>query len=244
MLKESLEKFGLSEKEAEIYLILLELGKAKAQDVARKTKLPRSTIYSILEYLEKRGLVFSFDQAKIKYFTAQDPAKIVQEMNERILAIKTAFPELKQLYRTAKAKPQIRYYQGLSELKTMYQSILKLKGISAYDIIASEEEWLRMDPAFFADFKQQRARAGIRTRLILESSETALGRKAHQRETYSEVKIIPPALGWKFTAGCYIFPDRVIFIAYREERVALEMISAEVAGLMKTMFEFMWRSIG
>lgn len=243
MLKDSLTQFGLSDKEAQLYLILLELGKAKVQDVARKSKLPRSTVYSVLGDLQQQGLAFSFDQGKIRFFAPQDPGKLAQDMAARAEAIKAVFPDLKQLYRAAKAKPQIRYYEGLAEFRAMYQGMLKIKGLQAYDIIASEAEWLKMDQAFFRDFKKRRAAAGIKTRLILEYSATALDRKTRERETNSEVKLIPPGLGWKFTAGCYIFADRVIFIAYREERVACEIHSAEIAVLLKLLFEFLWKSL-
>lgn len=242
-MKETLKKFGLSEKEAELYLVLLELGKAKVQDITHKTKLPRSTIYSVLEYLEQRGLVFSFDQGKIRYFSPQDPDRIIQEAAARAEALKTLLPNLQQLYHNASARPHIRYYEGVKELKTMYREILRIPGLKTYDIIASEEEWLSMDPAFFEEFKKERAQAGIHTRLILENSPTAQERKAHAPETDSEVKIVPEGLPWKLSAGCYIFQDRVIFIAYKQERVACEIHSKEIASLQHLVFEFLWKSM-
>ena len=242
-MKETLKKFGLSEKEAELYLILLELGKAKVQDITRKTKLPRSTIYSVLEYLEQRGLVFSFDQGKIRFFSPQDPDRIIQEAAARAEALKTLLPNLQQLYRNASARPHIRYYEGVEELKQMYTGILRIPGLKAYDIIASEEEWLNIDPTFFETFKQQRAQAGIRTRLILEHSPAALARKAQAEATNSEVKIVPQSFPWKLSAGCYIFEDRVIFIAYQKEHVACEIHSAEIASLQHLVFEFLWNAL-
>lgn len=242
MIKESLQKYGLSEKETEVYLALLELGKAKSKEVATKTKLPRSTVYSVLEFLEKKGLVFSYDQGKIKTYAAQDPAKIVDDLASRAQSIKTIFPELKELYQGAKTKPQIKYYQGISEMKEMYNNILKIKDLKSYDIVAAEEYWLSMDEKFFADFKKLRADAGIKTRLILDNSQTSLDRKAAEEQTNSEVKILPPAMStWKFSAGTYIFEDKVIFIAYKKELIAVEIISQEITSLLKMMFEFIWQ---
>ena len=52
----ALEKFGLSEKEAKVYLACLELGEDTASDISLKSNLPRTLIYDILEKLidEKR----------------------------------------------------------------------------------------------------------------------------------------------------------------------------------------------
>ena len=161
-MKETLKKFGLSEKEAELYLILLELGKAKVQDITRKTKLPRSTIYSVLEYLEQRGLVFSFDQGKIRFFSPQDPDRIIQEAAARAEALKTLLPNLQQLYRNASARPHIRYYEGVEELKQMYTGILRIPGLKRYYCFRGRVAQYRPQETF----KQQRAQAGIRTRLF------------------------------------------------------------------------------
>lgn len=242
MIKESLQKYGLSDKEIAIYLTLLELGKAKSKDIALKTKLPRSTVYTVLEFLETKGLVFSFDQGKIKAYSAQDPAKIVQDINDQAESIKSVFPELKKLYQSAKAKPQIKYYKGASELKEMYSSILKVKDLKQYDIIAAEKYWLGMDKKFFEDFKKRRANAGIKTRLILDNSDVSIERKTNEETSNSVVKILPPTMDkWEFSSGTYIFEDKVIFIAYKEETVAIEIISKEITSLMKMMFEFMWQ---
>jgi len=242
MIKESLRKYGLSEKETEVYLALLELGKAKGKEISAKTKLSRSTVYSVLEFLAAKGLVFSFDQGKIKTYAAQDPAKIVDDINNRAQSIKTIFPELKQLYQGAKAKPQIKYFQGISEIKEMYNNILKIKKLKNYDIVASEKHWLSLDEKFFTDFKKRRSQIGIKTRLILDNSQTALNRKQTEETTNSVVKILPPSMDlWKFSAGTYIFDDKVIFIAYKEELIAVEIISQEITSLLKMMFEFMWQ---
>lgn len=242
MLKESLQKYGLSGKETDIYLALLELGKAKTRDIASKTRLPRSTIYSILSELEAKGLVFSLDQGKIRTYAAEDPAKIVDDISGRAQTIKSVFPELKQLYQGTKVKPQVRYYQGISEIREMYDNILKIKGLKSYDIVSAEGYWLGMDEKFFTSFKKRRSQAGIKTRLILDNSQASIERKAQEIETNSEVKILPPAMSsWKFSAGTYIFEDKVIFTAYRNELVAVEIISREITSLMKMMFEFSWQ---
>lgn len=242
MLKESLQKYGLSDKETVVYLALLELGKAKSKDIALKTKLPRSTVYTVIEFLEKKGLVFSYDQGKIQTYSAQDPAKIVQDIADQAESIKTIFPELQKLYQGAKTKPSIKYHKGVSELKEMYNVILKIKDLKQYDIIAAESHWLAMDKKFFEDFKKRRAKVGIKTRLILDNTDASTERKINEETSNSQVKILPPTMDqWKFSAGTYIFEDKVIFIAYKEEVVAVEIISKEISSLVKMMFEFMWQ---
>ena len=44
-LKSELRQFGLDEKKASIYLALLELGQAKAKEIAAKAQILRPTAY-------------------------------------------------------------------------------------------------------------------------------------------------------------------------------------------------------
>ena len=54
---EKLQKFGLSEKEAKIYLALLELGTATVSDIAEKAEINRSNTYVLLNSIAERDLV-------------------------------------------------------------------------------------------------------------------------------------------------------------------------------------------
>lgn len=49
-----LKSFGMSQKEAEVYLALLELGSAKVSDVSKQSSVNRSSAYVVLETLKER----------------------------------------------------------------------------------------------------------------------------------------------------------------------------------------------
>lgn len=164
-------------------------------------------------------------------------------MQNRLQLFKEALPEFKNLYESSSVKPQITYYVGKDELFKMYTNILKRKKLKHYDIMAAEGEWLEINPHFFKKFKQDRATAGITTRMILEYSEVALQRQQEAQKTLSHVKILPPALSAPFHGGCYIFSESVIFVAYRKEHIAVEIVSPEIASVVQTMFSFMWKTI-
>ena len=68
MLIENLEKFGLSKKEASVYLALLGLGPSLVSDISDKAKMNRSTTYVILESLADLDLVTVFEKNKIKIY--------------------------------------------------------------------------------------------------------------------------------------------------------------------------------
>ena len=52
-----LEDLGLSKREAKAYLALLELGSTTVGEIIKKTDIPSSKIYEVLDRLMKKGLV-------------------------------------------------------------------------------------------------------------------------------------------------------------------------------------------
>src|SRR3990172_2100439 len=73
MYQEILKQTGLSENESIIYELLLDLGVAKAGEVAKKSPLKRSLVYKILEDLTKKGLVSQITKENKKHFQVEPP---------------------------------------------------------------------------------------------------------------------------------------------------------------------------
>jgi len=57
MFEKDLISLGLSEKEARIYIVLLELEVATAHEVAEKSGVNRSSAYVVLEKMKEKGIV-------------------------------------------------------------------------------------------------------------------------------------------------------------------------------------------
>jgi len=63
----SLERLGLTEYEARVFIALQRLGSGTARDVHRVADVPRSQVYSAAEGLEERGLVEVQQSSPIRY---------------------------------------------------------------------------------------------------------------------------------------------------------------------------------
>ncbi|MBD3360629.1 hypothetical protein GF366_02380 [Candidatus Peregrinibacteria bacterium] len=79
-----LTEIGLSEKETQVYLALLQLEHTTVQWIAKKTNLNRTTIYDILESLQKKGLVRFYVKDKTRYYIAAEPERLTEILEERI----------------------------------------------------------------------------------------------------------------------------------------------------------------
>jgi sugar-specific transcriptional regulator TrmB len=68
-----LRHFGLSDKEAAVYLASLNLGPASVQDLSHKSKVNRATTYVVIESLTTQGLMSTFVKDKKRYFALAAP---------------------------------------------------------------------------------------------------------------------------------------------------------------------------
>jgi sugar-specific transcriptional regulator TrmB len=235
---------GLSKKEDEVYAALLRLGEVTAKELSAETGLDRTSIYDIIEGLAQKNLAFKKEKGKILHFAPHDPRNVLLELKRKEAQFKELLPDLTQQFNTATRPSSVRVHEGEDALLKLYESLLSIKKLSHYDIICSEKDWLQMNPRYFQRYKKRRAEKGIRTRLIMEHSPVAEQRKSEEVDTLSETKLLPPAFSsLTFSAGCYILPDRVIFISYRKEHAATEILSEETVAFMQTLFNCIWKMI-
>ncbi|HCC23356.1 TPA: hypothetical protein DF272_04260 [Candidatus Falkowbacteria bacterium] len=140
MLKE-LQDFGLSQKEAMVYVAALELGRATVQQIAAKSKVNRATTYVQLESLKGQGLVTQIIQDKKTFFVPERPEKVLgllEKQKNDILFKEKEFnkilPNLKAIYNVDEDVPEVRYYEGEDAVNMYREELIKSKHEFFYSI--------------------------------------------------------------------------------------------------------------
>jgi sugar-specific transcriptional regulator TrmB len=127
ILEKSLEKFGLTIKEAKVYLAVLELGQDTILNIAKKAELKRPTVYVTIEELIEKGLVQKLPKGTTTLYAAENPDYLLNILHDREQSIKNILPLLKAIYNVEKNKPQIKFYEGKEGVKKIYKDIYKTK---------------------------------------------------------------------------------------------------------------------
>src|SRR3989344_7822284 len=110
---EALQKFGLSEKEARVYIANLELGNSLAGEIAIKANLPRTLVYDILERLIDLGLASYAIKNNKKYFQASNPEELSRILKEKLFSVSKILPKLKELQKLEGHKrPKVEIFEG------------------------------------------------------------------------------------------------------------------------------------
>jgi len=126
-LQQVLEEFGLTERQAKVYLALLQLGEASVAEIAAKAQIERTGTYYVLEGLKLRGIVSRFQKIKTDKYVAADPKEILNISKRRQELIESYLPELKAFQNLSNFKPHIQLYEGLDGIKSVWRRTLKKK---------------------------------------------------------------------------------------------------------------------
>lgn len=239
-LSKILKEYGLSEKQARVYLACLELGSSSVLKISRKSDVPRSTCELILEFLQKKGLVSSFKKKKIRNFSIDDPRKLIDLEKEKITLIERAMPEFLALYGQAKTRPAVRFYQGQQGMKTILEEVLD----EADEVLSFSSAVELFDTliTYFPEFVKRRIQKKIPARVILRDSPKAKERQALGRSELREVRIIPPTP--QFHASVFIWKNKIAMFSFeKNDLIALLIESQELAQIHRVWFDLFWQTL-
>ncbi|MFA6273604.1 MAG: helix-turn-helix domain-containing protein [Candidatus Paceibacterota bacterium] len=241
--KNQLTELGFSEKEAMVYLALLELGPSTTAEISRTAKINRTTGYDILESLVSNGLVNRIGKTKIQKFVAENPDKVIVFLENKIKQsqdkLKQAYdliPELFSLY-NEKEKPKVKYYEGLEAIKEAFEDTLTAeKEIIGYAV--GTDAFEAVGEKYLRDYFMRRVAKNIKVRVIAPDDPDTLKVTAKDREELRESLTVPRDKFY-FTTETNIYNNKIITVSWKE-KFAVVIESKEIADAQKKVFELAW----
>jgi len=240
---EELQQLGLSNKEATLYLASLELGKAKASDLANYTGINRGTIYDVARTLFKHGLMGSIQQGRITYFVAHSPENFIEKMSENLKKAHELMPEIESVMRSKYHRPKLRFYEGVDGLKAIYGETLKCQSKKMLQFVSVKAVFESVGKEFAQEYVVKR----IRRHIYLRAVNDQKGEIDDKKEGYSshtdakllrESRLAPASVN--FPSIVMVYDDKVVFISTKKENFGFIIGSRESAAMMSSLFEIMW----
>ena len=238
----ALQSFGLSEKEAAVYVGLLELGRGTVTKISAKAGLNRTTGYDILSSLANKGLVnISGKEPKSEYAVEPPEAilaylkKRIEDTNEQMKKAEALIPQLRTV-ETGQNRPKIKFYEGSDGLKHVYEDTLtSTEPIRAY---ANVDDMHKGLPNYFPGYYKRRAEKNISIRAIVPKTPSGKERGAHDAEEKREISFVPPDK-YYFSPEINIYDNKIMIASWRE-KLGVIIESAEIADAMKKIYELAW----
>lgn len=238
MLEKELQKAGLTDKEAKVYLAVLELGEANIARITQKSKVKRATVYLAVEALKEKGLLSAAQKGSKTFFYAEDPRAIQKQLKEKEEAVSKIMPELLASFVFLDKKPNIRYFEGKTGIKEVFRDILNYPNQEVLTWFAEQYQYLGED--FFDDyFIPERKKKKIWVRSIFpdnpEMRELYKNNPDHLRQSKFTSN---PKFNLKIELVIY-GKNKVGILSFKEE-LGLIIESQDICDSLKGIFEVMW----
>lgn len=236
-------QLGYSEKESVVYLAALELGAASASEIARRAGVNRATTYSVLEVLMKKLLITSIEIDNEKRFVAESPEQIERHLidEERELALRKKLaqekmPTIMRLHSKLGAQPKIRYIEGIEGLRKMQreyegyeEDIIQIVG---YDF------FLQMREEVVEGHREKLIKSKRKIRSIFVTDNDI----QFPKELSIEYVTISPSLV-DVRGEMTVCGDRLVLFSYTNGVMAVEILSATLAQMVRETLELAWREV-
>jgi sugar-specific transcriptional regulator TrmB len=253
MILDLFKKLNFSDKEIEVYLSILKNGKISPNDLSKLTKINRTTVYSVVNELIKKGIVtqdFSQSRTYINALPPEDLTIIIKkeekELEKKKGIVSDLVRELKNITSNVKYSiPKIRFI-GEEEFEDyLYkqtpkwnESMLKteplLIGFQDHTFVESYQKWIDW-------YWTQDTSARIKLQLLTNESKIE---KRIEKFNYKSRLIKFYKKGYNFSASTWVLGDYlVLLVTNQRPHYAIEILNPVLAENQREVFKGLWDGI-
>jgi sugar-specific transcriptional regulator TrmB len=232
-MEQNLIDYGLSEKEAKLYLLCLKTGEATANRLIKLSGIPRGTAYDILEKLKIRGLITSIIKDKTTIFSANDPEVLIKGLEEKKTDIERVIPKLRRLSKTISKPVNIEVFEGFAGIRKVLDDILN--NCKEVIIMANEKNARDITKHHPENFRMKRLERKIKIKNLLEESKVARQLKS---DKYSQVRHIKDLQNSKEVL--IIYNDITAHMLIGDPVTTIKITSKEYTKTQRILFENFW----
>ncbi|MEA3329927.1 MAG: helix-turn-helix domain-containing protein [Nanoarchaeota archaeon] len=233
-MEEELKEYGLTEKEAKLFLVCLKTGEATANRLTELIDLPRSTVYDLLQKLLNQGLISTIIKGSKTHFIANNPKVLLKSLDDKRYKIERIIPQLLNMQNQIHEKPIAEIYEGRKGVIFALDSILN--NARYIKLIGSRKNAIKVIEYHPDNFIAKRIEKKIQIKQILEESAEARKLKSLK---YSKVKYLESIKNSKNVI--FLYNDTVVNLILGSELSVIKIQSKEYADSQERLFDEMWK---
>jgi len=240
-----LQKLGLSDKEAKVYLATLELAQSSVQQIADKAGVNRTTTYVVLESLIKRGLCSTYEQDKKTVYIAANPDTLEsvfeiqkKEIEEKKKNFNKVLPDLQLIYNRQDNKPVIRFFEGIAGFLNSVSEFYKEKDIKDGGDVRMIYNKDMLNSLFGEDernkYRDVRLNKKIKSKVLYNYKDGSISSTLDgQRIKISNVK-------FPISCDIAIYGNNVRISSLGKNPSSVLLKDEEIAKTLKSIFDLAW----
>jgi sugar-specific transcriptional regulator TrmB len=234
-----LQKLGLGEKEAAVYLALLELGTVGSSKIIAQTGLHGQYVYAALATLEQKGLVQHAVERGRKKFSAKHPKTLVRLIDEQ-KRLADGLAERLQAQIILPPGQQFEVFQGVeSFVAHEFELLERVPERSELLIIGgSGDQFAKTMGERLSAYETLRIKKELGVRYV-GSSDQRDDLEKHKRERdFFEYRVLPGLFTGLVNTN--IWPHAVGFNTFGTPVTAFVMENPAIADSYRQFFETLW----
>jgi sugar-specific transcriptional regulator TrmB len=247
--EEALLTLGLSPTETKIYVTGLQYASITAQDLAKQTKVKRTSVYHALHSLLEKGLVTQKKNSDKLSFVMSDPDELLHTLERNISQMESKRIIAGEIVRTLKNLKKekipgikVSHYEGENGMETVTDEIVYCKS-RHLDIIAPAKNFFsEYDKKIASYFMATRKQRGVTARSLWEKVDSDRRTLTPEEIRMRNPRILPKSMHGKFSSIIFLFDDKVVFISSAKEVTAISIQSPAIHDTMQAVFETLWEN--
>jgi DNA-binding MarR family transcriptional regulator len=220
------QTLGFTENEVAIYLSLAESGGATANDVSKASRVPRTTTYSVLETLIKKGLVSQERSGEVTLFVANKPTSLLTmiqreraEITRKENAAKQLIERVAPLFGSGAYKaPKLQFFEGRESVENMLYEFTDAwhSSMAQYD----STWWGYQDASFVEQYldwlRWSWERRPAEQQIWLFSNEAPVEDELRGKVAGRRIRTLPAQIDFESTI--WICGDHIVFLRTERSR--------------------------
>lgn len=241
---EVFKQLGLREDHLKIYKASLEWGETTISNLAYKSKVPRTTVYELIDELIFKGLIKHSVRNGKKFYFPAEPEFLMTLLNRKNIEIQnmivefgTTVSELKAIQNTKHTKPKIHFLEGAEGIMQAYEMTFHTKEVL---IQCLGDDYGDVSEEFFNSyFDHFFLKTNIKSKEILAETDDDIYTKKYGSGKNLQLRV---PTNNELSNDFMVFDDTVIFVSFdKTNSYALVVEDPKVAGCMRNLFNLAWQ---
>ncbi len=239
MIREQLEKLGLSDKEITLYLAILQKGRVSIPEVSQITGINRTTVYSVAGVLSDKGYIIQDLGSRPNILIAVPPEELRSIVQRQKNIVENLIPELHAISKdTGYSVPKIKFVPEVDLESYLYSEADRWdKSMMEVDSTL----WSVQDPTFGPKYQEwikwyyKRPHTDNFKSIVITNGEEKNMPEFKQRKTM--------LLGeeFDFNSAVWVRGHYIVMVSYKEKpNYLIEIYDKQLAHNLRELMRGIW----
>lgn len=242
-----LKRLGCNRSESLAYIEVLISGTTSVQELSRKLKQNRISVYYSVQQLIEKGFLFEVRKGKKRFIAAENPDILLKMIGEKHTELKSLETDVGYISQLLNSIPTIKHeitvvklYEEAEGFKKMLEESLESKNeIIVFSNTPIFSELLGVN--HYENYFIKKAALGIPSRIIYAPCSFAEKLNAKKQEYKVDLRLLPH--NQSSEAGFYIWDNTVAIESLKENKISCTVIeNKDIAQFFReNIFNHFWK---